>query len=382
MQYYWENVLKSNLDWANLNILVTGGTGSFGKKFVEIMLRDYRPNKIIIFSRDELKQHDMRMGGFNDPSLRFFIGDVRDKSRLKRAMHKVDIVIHAAALKQVPSCEYNPFEAVKTNILGAQNIIDAAIDCGVKKVVALSTDKAVNPINLYGATKLCSEKIFIQGNAYSGVQDTSFSCVRYGNVIGSRGSVIPLFIKQRNKGKITITDKRMTRFWLSLEHAVDVVIKALLHMQGGEIFVPKIPSMKILDLAEAIAPDCEIEIIGIRPGEKLHEILITEEDGRYSVDYDELYVILPQFKWWKRRNYNDASQLPEGFSYTSNNNDRWLTLSQLKNMAREFLSPLSKTRPQSSMQASKHFAKRVDHKPKSRIIAPPKNIGFGNNIPT
>ena len=274
--------MRNKIDWENLNLLVTGGTGSFGKKFVEIMLRDYRPNKIIIFSRDELKQHEMRMGSFHDPSLRFFIGDVRDKNRLKRAMREVDVVIHAAALKQVPSCEYNPFEAVKTNILGAQNIIDAAIDCGVKKVVALSTDKAVNPVNLYGATKLCSDKIFIQGNAYTGAQDTSFSCVRYGNVIGSRGSVIPLFVKQRKQGKITITDKRMTRFWLSLEHAVDVVIKALVHMQGGEIFVPKIPSMKIVDLAEAIAPDCDIEIIGIRPGEKLHEILITEEDGRYT----------------------------------------------------------------------------------------------------
>ena len=374
--------MRNDTDWENLNIMVTGGTGSFGKKFVEIMLRDYRPNKIIIFSRDELKQHDMKMGGFNDPCLRFFIGDVRDKNRLKRAMRDVDVVIHAAALKQVPACEYNPFEAVKTNVLGAQNIIDAAIDCGVNKVIALSTDKAVNPVNLYGATKLCSEKIFIQGNAYTGVQDTSFSCVRYGNVIGSRGSVIPLFVKQRKKGKITITDRRMTRFWLSLEHAVDVVINALVHMQGGEIFVPKIPSMKIVDLAEAIAPDCEVEIIGIRPGEKLHEILITEEDGRYTVDYDGLYVILPQFSWWHRQNYQDASTLPEGFSYTSNNNDRWLTLNQLKNMTREFSTPLEQTGSPSSFQATAHPTKRVIHRAKSRVIAPVKNIDFGNNIPT
>jgi UDP-N-acetylglucosamine 4,6-dehydratase len=374
--------LRNNIDWENLNLLVTGGTGSFGKKFVEIMLRDYKPNKIIIFSRDELKQHEMRIGGFDDPSLRFFIGDVRDKNRLKRAMREVDVVIHAAALKQVPSCEYNPFEAVKTNILGAQNIIDAAIDCGVKKVVALSTDKAVNPVNLYGATKLCSDKIFIQGNAYTGAQDTSFSCVRYGNVIGSRGSVIPLFIKQRKKGKITITDRRMTRFWLSLEHAVDVVIKALVHMQGGEIFVPKIPSMKIVDLAEAIAPDCDIEIIGIRPGEKLHEILITEEDGRYTVDYDGLYVIMPQFSWWRRQNYQDAKALPDGFLYSSNNNDRWLTLSQLKNMAREFSTPFEQTGSPGSFKATGYPTKRVIHKTKSRGIAPAKNIDLGNNIPT
>lgn len=374
--------MENLLDWKNLNILVTGGTGSFGKKFIEIMMRSFKPNKIIVFSRDELKQHEMRMSGFDDPSLRFFIGDVRDKNRLKRAMHKVDIVIHAAALKQVPSCEYNPFEAIKTNVLGAQNIIDAAIDCGVKKVVALSTDKAVNPVNLYGATKLCSEKIFIQGNAYAGVQDTCFSCVRYGNVIGSRGSVIPLFVDQRKKGKITITDTRMTRFWISLEQAVEVVVKALCHMQGGEIFVPKIPSMKIVDLAEAIASDCKIEIIGIRPGEKLHEILITEEDGRYTVDYDGLYVILPQFAWWRRQNYKDAGKLPEEFSYTSNNNNSWLTLNQLKIMARELSTPLVQTESPRLSQATTYLAKPVIHKEKSRTIATVKNMGLGNNIPT
>jgi UDP-N-acetylglucosamine 4,6-dehydratase len=374
--------MEYRLDWKSLNILVTGGTGSFGKKFIEIMIRNFKPNKIIVFSRDELKQHEMRISGLDGPSLRFFIGDVRDKNRLKRAMSKVDIVIHAAALKQVPSCEYNPFEAVKTNVLGAQNIIDAAIDCGVKKVVALSTDKAVNPVNLYGATKLCSEKIFIQGNAYSGVQDTRFSCVRYGNVIGSRGSVIPLFVKQRNTGKVTITDTRMTRFWISLEQAVEVVVKALCHMQGGEIFVPKIPSMKIVDLAEAIAPDCEIEVIGIRPGEKLHEILITEEDGRYTVDYDGLYVILPQFAWWRRQNYNNAGKLPEEFSYTSNNNDKWLTLNQLKVMAREFSTPFEQTKSPRLSQTSAYLAKPDVRKEKSRTIAAAKNMPFGNNIPT
>jgi UDP-N-acetylglucosamine 4,6-dehydratase (inverting) len=363
--------------------MITGGTGSFGKKFVEIMLRDYKPNKLIIFSRDELKQHEMKISGFANPSLRFFIGDVRDKNRLKRAMSEVDIVIHAAALKQVPSCEYNPFEAVKTNILGAQNIIDAAIDCGVKKVVALSTDKAVNPVNLYGATKLCSDKIFIQGNSYAGTKGTRFSCVRYGNVIGSRGSVIPLFAKQRKLGKVTITDRRMTRFWISLEQAVEVVVKALSHMQGGEIFVPKIPSMKIIDLAGAIAPDCEIEIIGIRPGEKLHEILITEEDGRNTIEYDVLYIILPEFSWWRRQNYKDAVPLPEGFSYTSNNNDRWLTLSQLKSMTREFSVLPEKTKASRPSQATSHNVKPTMPKHKPSIIAPIKDpMDIGKNIPS
>lgn len=374
--------MRSQINWENLNILITGGTGSFGKKFVEIMLRDFRPNKIIIFSRDELKQHEMKVSGFDDPSLRFFIGDVRDKNRLKRAMRDVHIIIHAAALKQVPSCEYNPFEAVKTNIIGAQNVIDSAIDCGVKQVVALSTDKAVNPVNLYGATKLCSDKIFIQGNSYAGTQGTRFSCVRYGNVIGSRGSVIPLFAKQRKLGKITITDRRMTRFWISLEHAVEVVVKAIRHMQGGEIFVPKIPSMKIVDLAEAIAPECEIEIIGIRPGEKLHEALITEEDGRSTVDYDGLYVVLPQFSWWHRQNYKDANELPERFSYTSNNNDKWLTLSQLKSMAREFSTPFEQTGPKNMSESAAPVKERRIPKTKSRVIAPSANIGHQNNIPT
>ena len=311
-------------------MLITGGTGSFGKKFLEIVLRDFHPNKIIIFSRDELKQHEMRMNGFDDPSLRYFIGDVRDIDRLRRAMEGVDVVIHAAALKQVPSCEYNPFEAVKTNILGAQNVIDAAIDSGVAKVLALSTDKAVNPVNLYGATKLCAEKIFIQGNAYSRPHKSRFSCVRYGNVIASRGSVIPIFLEQKKRGKITITDERMTRFWITLEQAVKFVIRNISHMQGGEIFVPKIPSMRVMDLAKAIASECEVEIIGIRPGEKLHEALITEEEGRNTIAFDSMFVVMPTFQWWQKMSNKEGTALPEGFVYTSDKNDEWLTVEDLK----------------------------------------------------
>lgn len=319
------------IDWSTQTILITGGTGSFGKHFCQFMLEKYPPKVIRVYSRDELKQHEMRQQ-FGEDRLRYFIGDVRDLERLRRAMSDVDIVIHAAALKQVPSCEYNPFEAVKTNIHGAQNIIDAAIDAGVKKVVALSTDKAVNPVNLYGATKLCSDKIFINGNSYAGEKGTRFSCVRYGNVIGSRGSVIPLFKDQRKKGRITITDKRMTRFWLSLDQAVELVLKGLCHMQGGEIFVPRIPSMKVVDLAKAIAPDCEIDYIGIRPGEKLHEALITEEDGRNTIRYDGMYVVLPNYTWWERQNYKEAEHLPEGFMYTSDMNEEWLSVDALKDL--------------------------------------------------
>jgi len=319
----------------NKSILITGGTGSFGKKFIEIVLSRYKPSRLIVFSRDELKQHEMRMNGFNNPCLRYFIGDVRDKERLTRAMNDIDIVIHAAALKQVPSCEYNPFEAVKTNINGAQNIIDAAIDTGVKQVIALSTDKAVNPVNLYGATKLCAEKIFSQGNSYSKPDGPFFSCVRYGNVIGSRGSVIPLFKKQKKTGKITITDERMTRFWLTLEEAVGLVLNGLKHMQGGEIFVPNIPSMKLVDLAEAIAPECEIETIGIRPGEKLHEVLLTEEEGRNTIDYKGMYVIMPNYSWWKRNNYSAGKKLPENFHYSSSNNQKWMSVNDLRDITRE-----------------------------------------------
>src|SRR5512145_650249 len=264
------------MDWKDKTILITGGTGSFGKKFTKIALEEKQPKKIIIFSRDELKQHEMKVHGYDHPSLRYFIGDVRDRERLVRAMHGVDIVVHAAALKQVPACEYNPMEAIKTNIMGTANVVEAALDAGVKKVLMVSTDKAVSPANLYGATKLAAEKLTIQSNAYAGGSATRFSCVRYGNVVGSRGSIVPLFLKQRASGQITVTDDRMTRFWLSLEQGVRFVIHCIEQMEGGEVFVPKIPSTKVVDLAKAIAPNAEIKVIGIRPGEKLHEALISE----------------------------------------------------------------------------------------------------------
>ena len=288
-------------------VLITGGTGSFGKAATEMILAQ-KPKKLIIFSRDELKQFEMSK---DYPEVVFFVGDVRDKDRLYRAFTDVDLVIHAAALKQIPSCEYNPFEAIKTNVLGAQNVIEAAIDRGVKKVVALSTDKAANPINLYGATKLCSDKLFVAGNAYSGGKGTRFAVVRYGNVVGSRGSVIPFFKSIRQTGRIPITDERMTRFWITLEGAVQLVFTAFDKMQGGEIFVPKIPSMKITDLAEAVAPDCEIDIIGIRPGEKLHELMIPEDDARRTLDMGDYYIIQPEFNWWQSK--HEGRALPEGF---------------------------------------------------------------------
>lgn len=323
------------MDWQNSTILVTGGTGSFGKKFVGTLLREYQPKKIIIYSRDELKQHEMRVGGFNHPQLRYFIGDVRDRDRLYRAMRDVDIVVHAAALKQVPACEYNPLEAVKTNINGAANIIDAAIDNGVKKVLALSSDKAVNPVNLYGATKLVAEKLFIQANAYSGDRVTRFSSVRYGNVVGSRGSVIPLFKKQRDSGTITLTDDRMTRFWITLEQGVQFVIRAIKLMQGGEVFVPKIPSMRMTDLANIIAPGCNLEVIGIRPGEKLHELLVSSEESRYALEFDDMFIIQPVHPWWQEAEYEDAQPMKEGESFSSDNNKWWLSDEELKRMAEE-----------------------------------------------
>jgi UDP-N-acetylglucosamine 4,6-dehydratase len=320
------------VNWSQESILVTGGTGSFGKKFVEIMLRDYQPHRLVIFSRDELKQHEMRSSGFDHPSLRYFIGDVRDVDRLKRAFSGVTIVVHAAALKQVPACEYNPFEAIQTNIMGGRNVIDAAIDQGVRRILALSTDKAVNPINLYGATKLCAEKMFVQANAYAGARDTRFSCARYGNVVGSRGSVIPVFIEQRRRGKITITDPRMTRFWLTLEHGVKFVIRSIEQMHGGEIFVPKIPSMRLVDLAETIAPGCEVEYIGIRPGEKLHEVLVSEDESRHALATDEMFVIQPAHPWWKSENWVSAKPVPAGFRYSSDSNEQWLTRRELEDL--------------------------------------------------
>jgi len=320
------------MDWSEQVVLVTGGTGSFGKKFVEIMLREYHPRRLVILSRDELKQHDMREAGFDHESLRYFIGDVRDPSRLQRAFSGVTVVVHAAALKQVPACEYNPFEAIQTNIMGGRNVIDAAIDQGVGRILALSTDKAVNPVNLYGATKLCAEKVFIQANAYAGARDTRFSCARYGNVVGSRGSVIPVFQEQRKRGRITVTDPRMTRFWLTLEQGVRFVIRAIEQMQGGEIFVPKIPSMRLVDLAEAVAPGCAIEFVGIRPGEKLHEVLLSEDEARNAVELDEMYIIQPSHPWWKRGNWVHARALPQGFRYTSDSNQQWLSHEQLQEL--------------------------------------------------
>ena len=321
------------MDWSEKTVLVTGGTGSFGKKFVEIILAEFKPEKLIVFSRDELKQHEMRVSGFDHPNLRFFIGDVRDQLRLKRAMHGVNIVIHAAALKQVPACEYNPMEAIKTNILGSSNVVEAALDAGVEKVMALSTDKAVNPVNLYGATKLAAEKLFIQSNAYAAGTTTRFSCVRYGNVVGSRGSVIPIFFKQRLNGKLTITDMRMTRFWLTLEHGVRFVIDCTEQMQGGEVFVPKISSTKILDLAKVIAPNAEFEVVGIRPGEKLHEVLIHEDEARSAVELEDMFVIQPSSELWFGYDWQDKGHpLQDGFRYTSETNPQWLTMDQIEQL--------------------------------------------------
>jgi UDP-N-acetylglucosamine 4,6-dehydratase len=320
------------MNWSEQVVLVTGGTGSFGKRFVEVMLKEHHPKRLVIFSRDELKQHDMRAAGFDHPSLRYFIGDVRDAARLDRAFTGVTVVVHAAALKQVPACEYNPFEAIQTNIMGGQNVIDAAINRGVRRVLALSTDKAVNPINLYGATKLCAEKMFVQANVYAGAQDSRFSCSRYGNVVGSRGSVIPVFMEQRSRGRITLTDPRMTRFWLTLDQGVQFVVSSIEQMHGGEIFVPKIPSMRMIDLAETIAPGCEIETIGIRPGEKLHEVLISEDEARNALETDDRYIIQPSHPWWKRDHWVNAKPLPEGFRFASDNNAQWLTNQQLQDL--------------------------------------------------
>lgn len=320
------------MNWNEQVILVTGGTGSFGKKFVEIMLEEYHPAKVIVFSRDELKQHEMRTSGFDHPDLRYFIGDVRDVTRLRRAMNGVDIVVHAAALKQVPACEYNPMEAIKTNILGSSNVIEAALDTGVKRVLALSTDKAVNPVNLYGATKLAAEKLFVQSNSYAAGRNTRFSCVRYGNVVGSRGSVIPVFLKQRQNGKLTITDERMTRFWLTLEQGVRFVIRCLDEMLGGEVFVPKIPSTKLTDLAQVIAPKAALEVIGIRPGEKLHEVLIHEDEARSTLEREDMYVVTPTATLWQRDLHYQGQPLPEGFRYGSDTNPQWLSLGQIREM--------------------------------------------------
>lgn len=325
------------LDWSRSRVLITGGTGSFGKKCVETLLRENHPEKLVVFSRDELKQHEMRqmIPDYGSSSVRYFIGDVRDKDRLYRAFQGVDLVIHAAALKQVPACEYNPFEAVQTNVIGAKNVIDAAIGCGVKRVVALSTDKAVSPINLYGATKLVAEKLFVQGNSYVGSGGTRLSCVRYGNVVGSRGSVIPLFKEQRKIGRVTLTDNRMTRFWITLEQGVRFVLRCAEQMHGGEVFVPKIPSMKMTDLAEAVAPGCRIELTGIRPGEKLHEVLVAEDEARNSIEFDDMFVITPIFQWWTSEKWPGGKPLPDSYRYTSDTNSDWFTPSQLRSIIDE-----------------------------------------------
>jgi UDP-N-acetylglucosamine 4,6-dehydratase len=317
------------------NILITGGTGSFGHKCAEVILRNYKPRRLIIFSRDEYKQFEMSQVFSPEeyPCMRYFLGDVRDKERLHRALNGVDYVIHAAALKQIPATEYNPFEAVKTNVLGAQNLINVAIDQKVPAIVALSTDKAANPVNLYGATKLCSDKLFIAGNAYVGREHTIFSVVRYGNVVGSRGSVIPLFLKQKAAGVLTITDTRMTRFWITLEEGVRFVLNCLKRMVGGELFVPKLPSMNIMDLAAAIAPECETKIIGIRPAEKLHEVMITRDDARNTVEFEDYYVIKPEFHYFERRFQDNSGQpVPEDFEYNSLTNPWRLKPEELREL--------------------------------------------------
>lgn len=321
------------------SILITGGTGSFGKKFIEIVLKRFTPNKIIVFSRDELKQFEMQQV-FNAPCMRYFIGDVRDEARLRHAMYQVDYVVHAAALKQVPAAEYNPMECIKTNIHGAQNVINAAIACGVKKVIALSTDKAANPINLYGATKLASDKLFTAANNLVGDRETRFAVVRYGNVVGSRGSVVPFFkgLIERGTKELPITDERMTRFWLKLEDGVDLVLKSFQRMQGGEIFVPKIPSMRILDLAEAIAPGVPTKIIGIRPGEKLHEVMCPSDMFYETLEFKDHFVIKPSIEFGKNIDYTknrlgeEGHPVPDGFEYSSGTNDVFLTVEELREM--------------------------------------------------
>lgn len=315
----------------NKTILLTGGVGSFGSKFVEVVLKKYNPKAIRIFDINEFKEVEMERR-FNDPRLRFFIGDTRDRNRLERAMADADIVVHAAALKHITVCEYNPIEAVRTNIDGAINIVNAAIDQGVEKVIALSTDKAVYPVNLYGATKMVMERLFVQSNTYGVRKNVRFSCTRYGNVIASSGSVVPLFKEQAKSGKITITDEKMTRFWITLEQGVEFVVKCLELMDGGEIFVPKIPSMRIIDLAQVIAPNAKKEIIGIRPGEKLHEVLLTTEEAKHTKEYDDHFVIKPDFPFWPYQEKEGGKSLAEGFQYTSNGNTQLLTQEDLKSI--------------------------------------------------
>ncbi len=324
--------------FADRQILITGGTGSFGKKCAEVLLRDHRPSRLVIFSRDEQKHVDMARNHFPPdkfPQIRYFIGDVRDLGRLKRALRGIDYVIHAAAMKHVDIAEYNPQECIQTNIGGAENLINASIDCGVKKLVALSTDKAANPINLYGASKLCSDKLFVAGNSFSGSGGTKFSVVRYGNVWGSNGSVVPFFQRERAKGVLPITDPRMTRFIITLEEGVQFVLKSFERMVGGEVFVPKIPSTTIMDIAEAVAPECSTKTVGIRPGEKLHECMIPADEARHTVELDDHFVIEPAFHWWTKSMVGDrtnARRCPDDFVYSSDNNTHWLTIDELREM--------------------------------------------------
>ena len=320
------------MDLSGATILLTGGTGSFGNAFVERVLDEWPDAVIRVYSRDELKQSEM-LARYGDRNVRYLLGDVRNKTRLARACQGADVIVHAAAMKQVPACEYNPFEAVQTNVLGSQHIVDCANDSSVTKVVALSTDKAVNPVNLYGATKLCEEKIVVQGNAYASHSDTVLSCVRYGNVVGSRGSVVPLFKKQAETGRLTVTDERMTRFWITLDQAVDLVLFALDHAAGGEVFIPKIPSMKVTDLAEAIAPGVPRDVTGIRPGEKLHEILLTGDESRHSVETEDVYVVLPEHPWWTDEpRWLEGKPLDDDFTYSSATNAEWLSVEELREL--------------------------------------------------
>ena len=318
---------------AEKSVLVTGGTGSFGKAFIRRLLADFEPRRVVVFSRDELKQYELRQELGDDPRLRWFIGDVRDRARLEQAFNGVEVVVHAAAMKQVDTAEYNPFECIATYVLGAENVINAAISCGVDRVIALSTDKASSPANLYGASKLCSDKLFVAGNHYVGGSSTRFSVVRYGNVVGSRGSVVPLFRQLAATGKLPITDDRMTRFWITLPQAVQFVVDSFDRMQGGEIFVPRIPSTTIVDLATAIAPDAEQEIIGIRPGEKLHEEMISANDAHRTVSTDASYVILPTLsEWTAPPSMADAQPVPDGFAYQSDSNNWFLSVEEIRDL--------------------------------------------------
>lgn len=317
----------------NKSVLITGGTGSFGQSCVKFLLENTEARRVIVFSRDELKQYQMQ-NRLSDPDrrLRFFIGDIRDLDRLKRAFDGVDYVLHAAALKQVPALEYNPYEAVKTNIIGTQNVIDASIDQKVERVMLISTDKAASPVSLYGATKLCAEKLFISGNAYSGDR-TKFGVVRYGNVLGSRGSLVELIREQASTGQVTLTHEDMTRFWIRLEDGINLVLMALEKMHGGEIFIPKIPSMKVKDFINILAPNCEFKVIGIRPGEKLHEVLVTSEEARHTKEYDDYYLILPEYDWWPHKDaYKDVDHVVEGFEFVSHKNQSWLDGDGLKKL--------------------------------------------------